>query len=539
MIRDLQRVDDTDADCSTQVCLVGGGTAGIFLAQLLRERQIDVVMLEAGDASARKSEEIGQHCEQRGIRYRGAESGRTFGLGGTSALWGGQMLPLARSDFEARPGTGMGAWPIGYDDLVPHWATVGRLLGLGPDEQEDPRNPQLELHGRYSELRGLSDEFNLRLSKWLPFKRRNFARAFSSLLKNERALTVWLNAAVVGMAATTSPEGNRIEVVTARSTNGRRLQVRASVVVICAGALESTRLLLEFDESNQRAITRRGAPLGRYFSDHLSMTCGRFVRRDRRRYNLAVAPMFAGGLMRTPRLELTAKAQREHRLASAFAHFPFMTHGDTGFDVMRSFLRRRQGEQKQLGLRPGMLGRVALDVSALAYWRGIHRRLWIPRQAELLLQVDTEQLPNSDSRLELSQDVDALGRRRLTIDWRMQSEDVRAMHDVAKIVARAWQSSPIAETAELTLLPPEEFTASKSLYDVYHPTGTLRMGSAPESSVVNDNLRLWGVDNCYVTTTAVFPSAGSANPGMTHLALTARLADKIAAQIRTLTPGLR
>jgi choline dehydrogenase-like flavoprotein len=53
------------------------------------------------------------------------------------------------------------------------------------------------------------------------------------------------------------------------------------------------------------------------------------------------------------------------------------------------------------------------------------------------------------------------------------------------------------------------------------------MGTSTENSVVDKNLCLWNTDNCFVTTTAVFPSAGSANPGLTHLALTARLAEHI------------
>ena len=65
-----------------------------------------------------------------------------------------------------------------------------------------------------------------------------------------------------------------------------------------------------------------------------------------------------------------------------------------------------------------------------------------------------------------------------------------------------------------------------------YPTGTIRMGRTPADSVVNSDLRLWALENCYVSTTAVFPTAGSANPGFTHLALTARLAEHLAQQIR-------
>ena len=527
MIRDLNQADPAGASCDAQVCIVGAGTAGIYLAQQLRRLGLQVVMLEAGDSLARRPEEIDQRCEQRGIRYRGADLGRSFGLGGTSALWGGQMIPLAESDMGPRPGVGFDAWPMGYAEVAAYFQVVRQQLGLGAGSGPSVAANSNLLASRFSALLKLGRSFDLRLSEWLPFKKRNFAKAFADTLSHDAGVTVWLNATVVGMPRA-NPSGNsQIETITAQSPNGRKLNVRPSVVVICAGALESTRLLLEFDGPTGGSITNDGAPLGRYFADHLSVTCGRFICRDWRRYNLAVGPIFANGVMRTPRMELTGLAQQELGLTSAFAHFTFVTQGNTGFDVVRSVLRRRQGEQQSLGLTPSLLWRVVTDVTAMAFWRGVYRRLWIPRKAELLLQVDIEQTPNAASRLTLSEERDTFNRKRLVIDWQITPDDVRVIRKVAEVTIDAWQGSPLREVAELELTLPDEFDSFATLYDVYHPTGSLRMGTSAANSVVDKDLRLWKTDNCYVTTTAVFPSAGSANPGLTHLALTARLAAHI------------
>lgn len=512
---------------AAQVCVIGAGTAGIFLAQQLRRQGVSVVVLEAGDRMARKPADVGQICEQQGIRYRGADLGRSFGLGGTSVLWGGQMLPMARTDLLARPAAGFAGWPIDHADIAAYFPTVRKVLGLGALGAGDEAADAAVMEKRFPVLRRFSPAFDLRLSTWLPFKKRNFAKGFAKTLWNDTGLTVWLNAAVVDMARSADTEPATIESVTARSPDGRTLVVRADVVVVCAGALESTRLLLAHDEATGGSITSGGAPLGRYFSDHLSISCGRFVCRNWRTFNRAVGAIFQRGLMRTPRLELSARTQQEQGLTSAFAHFTFVTRGDTGFDVVRNVLRRRQGEPQPLGLTPALLGRVVTDVSAMGFWNLIHKRLWIPRRADVLLQVDIEQAPNPDSRLSLSEDRDPLGRKRLVIDWSITPEDVRVIRQVAELTVAAWQQSPLREAAELELTLPEQFDHFETLYDVYHPTGSLRMGNSPVDSVVDRDLRLWAADNCYVSTTAVFPSAGSANPGMMHLALTARLAELI------------
>jgi len=527
LIRDLnQSHADGPLVRETQVCIIGGGTAGIFLGQELRRHRIGVVILEAGDTLARKPDQVDQYCIQRGIQYRGAELGRSFGLGGTSVLWGGQMIPLTRSDISNRPEVGLDAWPIDYSELQPYFAAVRQQFELASlanaTESIDPEF----LKRRFPELVGFGDDFELRLSEWLPFGVRNFAKAFAHILKTDDGLEVWINSSVVEIGSLHG-QGQRIDSVTAKSPDGRTLRVKSQFVIVCAGALESTRLLLAFDESTNGIITRGGAPLGRNFADHLSFSCGRFVCSNLRRYNMAVAPIFASGIMRTPRLELSADAQRRLRVTSAFAHFAFVTHGDSGFDVVREVLRRRQGEKQRLQLSPVLLGRVVTDVAAMAFWRGVYRRLQIPRRADLLLQVDIEQAPNRNSRLYLSDERDHLRRKRLVIDWRIKPEDLRVIAIVAERILSVWRSSPLDQYAELSLNLPDEFNSFDSLYDIYHPTGSLGMGHSGKTSVVNKDLRLWSVKNCYVSTTAVFPSAGSANPGLTHLALTQRLADKI------------
>jgi choline dehydrogenase-like flavoprotein len=187
--------------------------------------------------------------------------------------------------------------------------------------------------------------------------------------------------------------------------------------------------------------------------------------------------------------------------------------------------RRRR---RAAGYGPRMLGRMVGDVFAMAYRRGVDHRLWIPKQAKRTLQVDIEQAPNAQNRVSLSPERDALNRKRLVIDWRIRPADVEAIRKVAAIAVAAWRQSPLSYTAELAPSLPDESDFADRPYDVYHPGGTARMGSSPQTSVVDASLRLWGTQNCHVATTAVFPSMGSANPGLTHLALTARLAEQLA-----------
>ena len=189
MIKDLSQSTEPCVTCSATVCIIGAGTAGIFLAQRLRHVGIGVVILEAGDGLSRKPEDAKQRCVQHGIRYRGADQGRSFGLGGTSVLWGGQMIPLMPSDMDARPAVGIEPWPISYADVAAYLPTVKQALGLVAGA---PLEEQAVISKYFLRLSQLDADFQLRLSEWLPFKARNFAKAYAKFLRADAGLEVWI-----------------------------------------------------------------------------------------------------------------------------------------------------------------------------------------------------------------------------------------------------------------------------------------------------------------------------------------------------------
>jgi choline dehydrogenase-like flavoprotein len=60
-----------------------------------------------------------------------------------------------------------------------------------------------------------------------------------------------------------------------------------------------------------------------------------------------------------------------------------------------------------------------------------------------------------------------------------------------------------------------------------HVMGTYRMGSDPDTSVVDATLRSHDHQNLYLLGSGVFPSVGTANPTLTIAALTLMAADAI------------
>jgi len=57
--------------------------------------------------------------------------------------------------------------------------------------------------------------------------------------------------------------------------------------------------------------------------------------------------------------------------------------------------------------------------------------------------------------------------------------------------------------------------------------GATRMGTSPETGVVDENCRVFGVKNLFIASSSVFPTGGHSNCTLTIVALAFRLADHL------------
>ena len=120
MLHDPKQLDRFTEPVDVLIC--GGGTVGLFLGVLLARGGRQVMVLERGDGVALPDgEEDAAHSVGR--PHFGHRHGPAFGLGGTSALWGGQLAEFDAEDFAD--------WPLDYADIAPSYAQVYRHLGPG------------------------------------------------------------------------------------------------------------------------------------------------------------------------------------------------------------------------------------------------------------------------------------------------------------------------------------------------------------------------------------------------------------------------
>jgi choline dehydrogenase-like flavoprotein len=138
----------------------------------------------------------------------------------------------------------------------------------------------------------------------------------------------------------------------------------------------------------------------------------------------------------------------------------------------------------------------------------------------------TEQLPDPESRITLSDKLDALGLPMARINWRIDDQARRSLirlgHLLAAELPRAGLPTPVLEDWIARERPQDG-----DVTDIAHTSGTTRMSDDPKRGVVNSKCQIHGVAGLCVAGTSVFPTSGHANPTLMLVSLALRLADQI------------
>jgi len=529
------------------VCIIGSGAAGITLACEFDRCNFKVLLLEAGNRGA--SEEMQDY-------YRGAATPphpppseyRRVSFGGTTGIWGGRCVPFDPIDFERRDYIANSGWPISYHEVARHYARALEYCDAGTFDftaSGSMDRAQATIEGLNTAGAAITD----RIERYsLPT---DFGKRYGPKLRASKNVTVVLGTRCVGLRK--SPGQDRVDGVDVVLASGVRRALHAIVVILAAGGIETTRLLLASDP-NGEGLGNRSGRLGRYYACHIESPVGRLVPNG-----AAVVFDFEktrDGVYCRRQIQFSPAAQRRHQLLNtAFRlHFPEYSnasHGSAALSAIylaKSLLIPEYRSILQHGTEfavtspnrdhwRNILGGVPQLFSFAGDWlfrRQLARRklpytLIANADGSYPLEFNCEQTPLESSRITLDDEVDAHGLRRVRIDWRRADEDVAAVERAFGLLRDV-----LAENGNCRLEFDDELLRrriSNAAPLGGHHIGTTRMGTSANSGVVGPDCALFDLPNLYVASSAVFPTGGHANPTLTIVALALRLAEHLNRQL--------
>jgi choline dehydrogenase-like flavoprotein len=519
----------------TDVCIVGGGIAGMSIAREFIGTRHDVCVIESGGDAPDEATQSLYDLASVGYPVRQNFMARARYFGGTSNLWAGRSMRLDPIDFQRREWVPDSGWPIDYTDLERYYTRAERILRL-PDVGR-----LMETLARFSDgaavERALFHDGGLR-PRLVVWGRRplRFRKAFRRQLSGGSNIRIFLNGNATEIVV--NDAGNRVDALVAATLNGNQLRISARTFVLACGGLENARLLLVSRGRHANGVGNSQDIVGRYFMDHPRAILGRVRLSVPFRSSLLLGAPLPDGKVQIGIGPSEERQRRDRMLNSCLTLEPrlseiaqqayqgsanvvkvLMRKGYAGrrSDVFRAALPEIRDLVYLLTPReivPHVIYRHSARLKALI--RGVRK------VHDLTVINFCEQVPRRESRVFLGTRRDRLGMNSLVLDWRIGREETESLRRLQALVAERLAVAGVGrlDNGELD-------DGAPSYTDASHHMGTTRMSEDPKGGVVDRNARVHGVDNLFIAGSSVFPTAGNANPTLTIVALGIRLADHL------------
>lgn len=509
-----------DPENTRRVVVIGGGTIGVYVAILLASQGKEVVVLEAGDH--RLNVFPPDSYASIGRTHRGLELARSRCLGGTSNLWGGQLVEFQPVDFNGRPWLENSRWPVSYDEIAPYYTQTYRNLGVPDQFLGDEKIWQ----GLSTPSPKLGPDFEVFLTRWM--RQPNVAALFQEKVNTDPNLHVVPNMTAIGFRAS----GSRITGVQVVDAAGNRHVVGGDVFILAAGTVENSRLLLHAaTDPNLPCPWRDNQNVGRYFQDHLAKPLGPFKPRDKKTFFNMFCNMVLSGQKFQPKIRMTCEAQNKHQILNIQTSFVFEHSVSEHLVFLKQFLRAAMSGRRHCGfgdfIKNGVGG---FKYLIPLMWRYIvDHRIFVPTSANILVGVQAEQVPVADSRITIDPGHrDAYGLPKVLLNWKIGQLEFPSIRKYAQEIKKALADAQIGQMDIYPELESMEPVYLEGMHDTYHQAGGTIMGFGPSDGVVDGDLKVFGTDNLYIGGAGTFKTSSNANVTFTAMTFATRLAKHLA-----------
>ena len=523
MLGSLQKLDVPmqrfAPDDEVDYAIVGTGAGGGVLAQRLARAGFRVVAFDAGPLWDTErdwvSDEKGAHnLYWNDLRITGGDHPLAFGannsgkgVGGGTVHWASFTPRFHPSDFETYTRDGVGAdWPLTYADLKPYY----ELLELELPVAGPAHYPWGDPHG-------------------YPFAPHPMGGVGDALIRGCTALGIGVSA------------GGPVAILSASRGDRPHCIYRGFCIQGCkVGAKASTLITHVPDAIANGAEIRPNCMVSRVLmgKDRRAIGVSYFDADGKEHMQRARAVVVAGYAIETPRLLLNSAcdgfehglanssdtvgrylmAQAGNVIAGRFDDPVRMYKAPPAHALTEEFYETDPKRDFARGFAVQTVGPLPIAfakqlANAKGAWGWSLRREMMDYNHWAAFGFLGEILPHAENRVQLAVERDRFGIPVAKTTFTLHDNDTKLI-DFGK-----------RKTMEIMSAAGAREVVQEARYA--HLVGAARMGADPATSVVDGLGRTHDIANLFVCDGSILPTQGSANPGLTIMALAARIADHL------------
>ena len=537
---DLREFEDNSV-IETDLCIIGSGPAGLSIAKEFIGTNVQVWIVESGGLGEEPQTQALYDIENVGVsRHINQELVRNRIFGGTSHTWTGRCAPLDEIDLQERPWVPHSGWPIAHRELEPYLERAGENLGIGPncyDEQlwkqfkVSPPAPNVESALLKSQFWQFSKDSKN------PKEPMRFGRNFTP--SHAPNINVLLHANLTHI--NTNSSGTCFESIEASTLEQKHIQIKAKAIVLACGGVENARLLLASNRVMPHGVGNEYDVVGRFLMDHPGCILGGFDPKSSAKVQSRFGHYWLdnqrGRHLYLHGLALSPEIQAQEQLLNCAA---FLEQIPSPNDPWGAMIRLKNTGKRGESTLPWDQSRTASQdvLSILAqsgtlleglYRRFVQHRPSIIRAERVDLFCLVEQVPDPESRVTLSDQLDALGKPLSKLNWKISEQERHTVHRLGQLICQEFQRIGLPQPVLADWLETKEEWRANFI-DRAHPIGTTRISVDPKAGVVNSNCQVHGVEGLFIAGSSVFSTTGHANPTLMIVAMSIRLADWLKAR---------
>ncbi|MCB0335352.1 MAG: GMC family oxidoreductase, partial [Bdellovibrionales bacterium] len=428
MIIDTLSLDSKDP-IKADVCIIGGGAAGITIAMELDKAGISVAILESGGLDPDGNTQSLSDGTNTGRPYFPVIATSTRYLGGNTNRWGSWCRPLDAMDLEPRDWVPHSGWPVTREELDPYYLRAHTVLGLR-DYNYDVASflKSIDSTG-LDEIDFDSDEI---LTKIWQFKKppRRFGKDFREDLSQSENISLYLHAIVTDIVL--AENGTGVRELSVKNFEGFHTQAVAKHYILASGGIENPRILLASRNQDPNGVGNQNDNVGRYFMEHphlhrngMLLFTGLSDYPTLYNSDTQYTQKVVGGICPSQSF------QRDKRILNFSATFKpsekmwgTAEFAEGSYEYVSNMLW-------DLSKLPGILYRKMKRKVTGEKYRAPER---------LLVDINSrwEQAPNPESRIKLDDTaIDAMGMPRTNIHWKLLGIDRKTAFEVHSAIGRA------------------------------------------------------------------------------------------------------